>query len=181
MKNLIDYNIPLSGLKEGIHQYDFTVDEKFFEHFEYSEISKVTIAVHVELDRQATLMVLKFNLKGALTLACSRCLDDFEMPLDFTDKVIIKFGDEVSDSRYIGEEVQLVSFNDHEINIAQYIYEFTLLGIPVKRVHPDDEEGNSTCNQDMLDQLEGYSVHEDENEKEDTDPRWDKLRDLLEN
>jgi uncharacterized protein len=180
VKNLIDYQIPFSGLKEGIHHYDFKVDDTFFEHFEYSEIRKSDIKVDLELDRQSTLMVLDMHIHGSVGVECSRCLDDLLISLDITDKVVIKFGDEVADSRYIGEEVQVVSIRDHEINIAHYIYEFILLGLPVKMVHPQDEDGNSSCNSDMLDKLDGYSVHEDE-ESEETDPRWDKLKDLLNN
>ena len=32
------YSIPIAGLKEGSHVYDFDIDREFFDEFEKSEI-----------------------------------------------------------------------------------------------------------------------------------------------
>ena len=47
-------------------------------------------------------------------------------------------------------------------------------------MHPDDEFGNITCNPEMLEKLEEHMIEQDSNE-EISDPRWDKLKDLLKN
>ena len=45
MKVLKDFIIPFVGLNEGIHDFTFNVDDKFFESFDYSEIKKGKVEV----------------------------------------------------------------------------------------------------------------------------------------
>ena len=177
MDHLKNYIIPYKGLKVGTHVFDFNVDKTFFEHFEHSEIENGKFSVSVELEKGDTFLALTFLINGAVQLECDRCLENFDLKIETEDHVVMKFGDEVFDSRYIGEEVQIVSHQQSEINIAQYIYEFIHLHIPLKRVHPDDDSGNPTCNKDALDALNKYSASEEHH----ADPRWDKLKDLLKN
>ena len=113
-----------------------------------------------------------------MELVCDRSLETFEHPLDFTEKMIYKFGSEVKE---IDESVMMITRDTPSINVAQLIYEFILLALPLKKIHPDyrnelDEEDN---------ELEGGFVYLDEaftgdstEEKESTtpvDPRWEKL------
>ena len=37
MRNLAAYTIPFVGLKLGKHQFEYDIDNEFFEHFEYDE------------------------------------------------------------------------------------------------------------------------------------------------
>lgn len=163
------------GLKDGKHTFDFIVDEKFFDEFEYSEIKNGQFDVIVELEKNATFLALVFIASGSLEMKCDRCLEKFDLKINSHDKLIIKFGNEVYDSRYIGEEVQIVSHNQSEINVSQYIYEFIHLQLPYKRMHPNDENGNPTCNIEALNKPGEQKTQKDKT----IDPRWDKLKDLL--
>ena len=49
--------------------------------------------------------------------------------------------------------------------------------LPIQKVHPDDENGKSTCDPDMLKKIREHMVI-DENI---TDPRWDELKNLVKN
>ena len=69
----------------------------------------------------------------------------------------------------------ILNTDDHEIDLKDYIYELIFLNIPIRKVHPDDEDGNSTCNPEMLNKLEKYTT-KDESSK--IDSRWSKLNDL---
>jgi uncharacterized metal-binding protein YceD (DUF177 family) len=64
---------------------------------------------------------------------------------------------------------------EHEIDIKQHLYEFIHLALPIKRVHPDDASGNSTCDPVMLEKLHEMSI---EDEKIN-DSRWDDLKKLM--
>ena len=68
---------------------------------------------------------------------------------------------------------------EFEVNIQQYIYELIVLSIPLKRVHPGVEDG--TLESDVLDKLEELSINnnENKNDEDEIDPRWDKLKNLL--
>ena len=43
MNNLKEYLIPFVGLKEGKHQFDYQIDDSFFEHFEFDEYKVLQI------------------------------------------------------------------------------------------------------------------------------------------
>jgi uncharacterized protein len=177
VRQLDEFTIPFRGMKDGTHDFEFKIDKKFFEYFEYSEIDNADLRVHLEMEKQSTLMVLSFELTGTIDTICDRCLDELTLPLEYSDQVVIKYGDEIPDSVYIGEESPVISHDDTEINVAQFIYEFFVLSIPSKRVHPDKKKGLKGCNPEMLKQLAEYSTYQEENE--DSDPRWNELRKLL--
>jgi uncharacterized metal-binding protein YceD (DUF177 family) len=113
-----------------------------------------------------------FILKGSVIVTCDRCLDDLEVPVDFSSKLFVKFGDTTEEQT---DEIIVLSHAEHELDISQYIYEFAHLSLPFKRVHPD-KKGKSTCNKEMLKKLDEYIIR---NEQEETDPRWDDLKNLL--
>ena len=69
----------------------------------------------------------------------------------------------------------VVPDSENEIEIAQYIYELILLSFPINFIHPDDEDGFSTCNEEMMQKLESHS------EPEVIDPRWNELKKLIDN
>ena len=64
--------------------------------------------------------------------------------------------------------------------LYEVITEFICISLPIRQVHPEDENGNLTCNPEMLMKLDEYLVEEDEDEEE-IDPRWDDLNKLLGN
>jgi uncharacterized metal-binding protein YceD (DUF177 family) len=116
------------------------------------------------------MMVLLFNMKGSVMLTCDRCLDEFDIPVDSQTKLIVNFGKDNSED---SEEIITISESENEINVAQFIYESIHLALPMKRVHPDDEKGNSTCNSEVMKKLQ---EHTSETSEDNDDPRWDILK-----
>jgi len=57
------------------------------------------------------------------------------------------------------------------------IYEFVCLAIPIKKIHPDDENGNTTCDPEMIEKLDKYVVREGE----ENSTVWNDLKKLLDN
>ncbi|MDN5286239.1 MAG: hypothetical protein JWR38_2513 [Mucilaginibacter sp.] len=170
MKSLRKYSIPFTGLKLGKHQFEFVVDDAFFDEFEYSLVKKANLQCLVELDRQETMLILNFQIKGTVEATCDRCLAQYQQPLDITEQQIAKFSDEVIDE---DDEIITLSKNDHEINIAGLIYEYINVAMPFISVCSN--EGNtSSCDKEMLEKLNNLSGNDEQNEQ--TDPRWDVLR-----
>ena len=66
-------------------------------------------------------------------------------------------------------------------SIQQYIYESIVLAMPTRRIHPGIEDG--TLKSEILTKLEELrpkqSEENTESESDTTDPRWDKLKNLL--
>ena len=54
MDILNKFNIPFVGLKEGKHNYKFTIDKKFFEHFEFTEFIHSSLKCDLVLNKKST-------------------------------------------------------------------------------------------------------------------------------
>ncbi|WP_297089150.1 DUF177 domain-containing protein [uncultured Draconibacterium sp.] len=170
------YNIEFKGLKEGLHTYDFDIDNKFFEHFEESLVDNGEVRVAVEFEKRSAFLKLNFTLSGWLELVCDRCLDNYPQDISLTTELFVKFGQE--DEFEEGDNVIWVLPEEHAINLAQTIYEYAMLSIPLRHVHPN-ETGENSCNQEMINRLNNIVQHEaDENEEEEIDPRWAALKNL---
>ncbi len=166
------YTIPLNGLKEGRHTIDFEIDKEFFDRFEESEIKEGSLIARIEIDKRSTHTDLVIRITGSIKVCCDRCLGMFFYPLECENRLIVKFGKGIED---IDPDILYLASDENEMDLQQHIYEFILLALPIKRVHPDDNEGKSTCDPEMLKKLEELKV-EEENV---TDPRWDELKKLI--
>jgi uncharacterized protein len=175
---LSKYTIAFKGLKEGDHSFGFDLDDKFFGQFENSEVTKGTLKADVKLTKQSTLMILHMEIEGIVELQCDRCLDNYMQRIKSKTRMYVKFGHEIED---IGDDIIVVPYEEHQINIAQFLYELVILGIPIKHVHPDNKKGESTCNPEMLKKLSEYIVDQEPEEKHPVDERWNELKKLLNN
>ena len=171
MGYLKQFVIPFSGLKAGNYTFTFEIDDRFFEHFEYSEIKHGRIHVDVVLERQQRMMVFNFLIAGNVILPCDRCGEIFSQPVDGEEKLIVKFGPEHEEE---SEDILVITEAEHELDLSQYIYEYIHLLLPMRKVHGNDENGNSLCNPDVISRIA-------EQEEQPGDPRWEALRKLKDN
>ncbi len=176
MKQLKEYTIPFVGLKQGLHQFEYDVDNTFFEHFEYDEFNGSAVRVDLEFNKKITMLELQFKASGTVNVNCDLTNEPFDLPIENEFFLVVKFGDEYNDEN---EEILILPHGDYEVNVQQYIYELIVLALPSKRVHPGVEDG--TLESDILEKLDELSPKEEtiENTNEETDPRWDKLKNLL--
>lgn len=168
-KFLNRYAIPFVSLAEGKHQFDYDIDDKFFENYELSEIKHASLKADIELERRTNMLTLQFSIKGSIRTECDVCLDLIDVALDTISTLYIKFGDDYNEE---SDDVLIIPRQSNEINVAQYIYEFTHLALPVKRVHPLDENDEPTCNSEMLSKLNSLK-----SDNSDNSP-WDVLKNL---
>jgi len=174
MSILSFYNIAFKGLSQGKHVFDYEIDSKFFAEFDGGVIDDGQVSVRLTLEKQSSLMILWFEVKGVVVVPCDRCLEMYEQAIESKDRIFVKFGEKEFSE---GDDVIWVSNNDYQLNVAQLIYEFIGLAIPIKKVHPDDENGNSTCDPEMLKNLGKYIVRNEQ----DNNPVWNDLKKLLDN
>ena len=170
------YAVRISGLGEGDHDFSFELDRQFFVLFEHSEISDGNVHAEVILEKKTGVFALHFSLKGSVEVLCDRCLEKFMTGISTTQTMFVKMGESPGE---IEDDVLIIRRDDHEIEVGQYLYEFIMLALPYQKVHPDDSDGNSTCNPEMLKQLDAHSSKEPER-VEKIDPRWDALKGIIE-
>ena len=169
MDYLKQFVIPFGGLKPGTHQFNYEIDDLFFERFEYTEIRKGKIIVSVSLDREETMLVFHFSIDGEAEVDCDRCSVPFFIPLKGSNTLIIKFG---ADFHEESEEVQIIPEGETQIDISQFIYEYIHLLVPFRKVHPEDENGVSACDPEVIKRIEEWE------EPTEPDPRWEVLKKL---
>lgn len=177
MNYLSNYTIQFSGLSEGIHFFDFSADKLFFACFEESEIKEGNIRIQVELEKRSTYLRLNFNLEGEVELTCDRCLEKYLQPIQGNYPMIVKFTDEFAED---SDEVIYLPQGESQVNVAKLIYEFIVVSVPIRHVHPDDENGNSLCDPEMLRKIREYEIRDAEKNKV-SDPRWDDLKKIIGN
>jgi uncharacterized protein len=168
VKALKDYIINFGRLKPDKHEFEFTIDEGFYKHFEYSLVKKGKVDLKLTVEKQKeTLLILNFDFKGYIELECDRCLDDFKYPVDSEKKLYLKLDGDVKED---DDELILLEPDAYELDISPYIYEFINLELPL---HKTCDEVGRACNPEMLQ----YLGHVNETkEEEDIDPRWADLK-----
>lgn len=182
--------------------HEFDGDDNFFVALEQDLIEKGHFKATVTLDKSEVMIQLLYHIVGSVELTCDRSLDTFDFPIDITQRLILKFSDHTEE---ITDELILIDRNTQYINVAQDIYEFIGLQIPMKKLHPrfvieeqsfneveDDEDFEE--DEEFIWEDEGeivYSTATDEGEEEDEekveekepeiDPRWAILKKLNNN
>lgn len=178
MKKLNEFLIPFVGLKLGKHQFEYQIDKSFFERFEYDEFEQSNIKVNVVLEKKSTMLELNFKHKGTVHVPCDLTSEMFDLPVKGTFRLVVQFGDAYNDDN---DELLILPHGEHQIDISQFIYEMIALSVPFKRIHPGVKDG--TLDSEALKKLNELAVKEEKpaaaEKKEDTDPRWDKLKQLL--
>ena len=169
MRSLKEFKIPYTGLSLGKHDFQFEVNDKFFAFFDYEDLKDSKVDLTVELDKQSSMIQLFFSFKGVATVACDRCGDDMQINLKGEERLIVKYGE----TSYIDQtdDILVISPAEHEIDIAQFVYEYIHVALPVSHSHKDSKD----CNQEVIKKLNELSQH---NETEETDPRWAALKNI---
>ncbi|MCR9014784.1 YceD family protein [Aquiflexum gelatinilyticum] len=186
MKFLRNYDIDIIKLKDGKHSFTFEVNDEFFKYNEAEDwVNGANITVSINVNKTVSVMEVDFVINGTVGLTCDRSLEEFDHPLELTEKVIYKYGPMVQE---ISEDVFMITKDTPSINVAQLIYEFILLAIPAKKIHPDymdetdeddfDEEGSLIYLSDEDDEIESGNSDEEIQEEKPADPRWEILNKL---
>ena len=176
MKPFKAFDIQFVGLKLGTHQYEYTIEQTFFELFEYDEYNSVSVKVRLELEKKTTLLELKLLAKGVVNVNCDLTNEPYDQSITSEFGMVVKFGPEYNEDN---EEILIIPHGAYEINVAQYIYELIVLAVPQKRIHPGVKDGS--LDSDILKMLENFSPKsvKKTNSNKDIDPRWDSLKKLL--
>lgn len=169
--------ILLTGLKEGGHVYNFSIGSDFFALFEGPEISGGEIMVEVNLVKGSSHIELLISLSGKVQLLCDRCLEPFLYDLKADNRIYARFGDHYEE---VDDEIIIIPHTEGVFSLDQLVYEFAHLALPISRHHPDNKDGKSSCDPEMLARIGGGA---DTHRNIEPDPRWqglDKIKnDLL--
>lgn len=155
MKNRREYDIAFVGLKPGLHEFVYDINDRFFEEFGQQDFRSTAASVKLTLEKHSSFLMLKFEVGGKLNTNCDRCGN--EIPLSLWDdfSIMVKLTD---DADKMNEEegdpdVYYISRTESHINVKDWIYEFINLSLPMTKVC--DKPGETQwCNKDVLARLD---------------------------
>ena len=176
MKKLNEFLIPFAGLKLGKHHFDYQIDNTFFENFEYDEFEGADVKIQLILEKKPSMLELNFKYAGSVNVPCDVTNELFDLPVKGKFRLVVQFGEEFNNDN---DELLILPHGEHQIDVSQYIYELIVLAVPLKRVHPGVKDGS--LESDALKKLGELGVKEEKLKKQEEtgDPRWDKLKQLL--
>lgn len=169
------YSINIVGLSNKEHQFQYEFGDEFFRKYGTDLVSEGTFLVDLVLNKHETFLEAEFKIKGAARLICDRSLEPFEYPIENTNKIVFKYGEEFQE---ITEEIVVIPRDTATLELGQYMYEFIALEIPLKKLHPRfrDEANEDDASEGKIVYSSGPS--EEKKDDEDIDPRWNILKKL---
>ena len=173
------YIIPLDVLEEKEYTFAFKADDAFFQSYKGGEIKGGEVDVKVTLLKKKTSMLMNFDLSGTVKLTCDRCLELYNQPIEISDEILVNYGDETNFDT--NSDAVTLSRDANSIDVSSFIYEYSHFALPIAHYHPEDADGNPTCDPKMIDLIDKYKVEETEKTEDAIDPRWESLRELKNN
>lgn len=176
------YKVDIKTLKQGENYFTFRATDTLFEEFEGSEISGGDVSIDLKLLKHTNLLELFFHMEGKVEVLCDRCLERFSMNISFDDELVIKisFEDEAHDQEQ-DDNFWCLSENMQSLDLTHYLYESICLSLPIQRYHGISGSSAEDCDKEMMEKFNSMSADSEQSSAGDPDPRWDKLKDLLQN
>jgi uncharacterized metal-binding protein YceD (DUF177 family) len=191
MSKFEQYNIVLKDLIDEVRVLEFDLDDAYFKKIDSPEVQNGSVKAKVSIQKKISTYELQFQLEGTVIIPCDRCLDDMTQHVHYKEKLLVKFGQTFSEE----DEIVIVPESEGAINIAWFLYEFIVLNIPIKHVHPAGE-----CNKTMVTKLKKHITRKKDDDNDDSspiefddddvdfspdeiqaDPRWEGLPNITEN
>lgn len=167
MERLDSYKVNLKDMDTDTVSYQWHADDDFFSAVQGPEIQRGSIDVALRVKRTSGAFELNFELEGTVEVPCDRCLEPMDQPIKASHTLRVKLGDSYEDD---GDMIT-VPEEDGILSVAWHIYEMAALDIPLRHVHPDG------CCAEEFEQDDDQQPSEDG--CEETDPRWDALKKLI--
>lgn len=165
------YSIQFAGLSDGEHRYEFEIGDQFFATIPNAIVPAGSVHLEINLVKRPTMLTLNCSFNGNVATICDRCAVSYPYPVEGHQRLIIKLGDEPT----VDEDLVVLPRGEHEFNIAQHVYEYIALSLPL-RIVPCEEFGDAhLCDKVTLARLDEFTI---DIEPTEIDPRWAKLDEL---
>jgi uncharacterized protein len=163
------YKLFIANLKDGLERQEGSVTPQELGLTE-EEFTK-PIQVHLDIEKVGHNIFVHARLQTELSLLCDRCAEPFSQTLSEAYRLLY-----TSDPDMVNEEDEStfrISESTEEVDLTDPFRETLLLAMPAK--HVCREECKGLCAQCGTNLNEATCTCE----KQQIDPRWDKLKQLL--
>jgi len=174
MSHSREFELAFVGLKPGIHEFNYEITDKFFEAFQEQDFRNCKANVKLELDKKSGFMLLKFELGGQLEVTCDRC--NSNLPIDLWDEfnLIVKVTDdpEMMNGQEDDPDIYYIGKGESHISVANWIYEFINLSIPMYKTCSYENMDGPYCNKEAQEMLKRLQAGKEKIEN----PIWEELK-----
>lgn len=155
MGNRREYDIAFVGLKPGEHEFNYEIGDRFFAGYNQQDFTGVKATVKLMLDKKSGFMLLKFDIGGSLEVSCDRCGNNLPLQLWDEFKLVVKLVDNPDEMNEQEDDpdVYYIGRTESHLHVADWIYEFINLSLPMTRMCSEAEMGGPHCNKAVLEQL----------------------------
>lgn len=164
------FKLFIAGLKEGISHQERTVRPAELNLAEDGEFQH-DVTVRLEIDKVARNIFVVADLDTNLALVCDRCAEPFEEPL--AEKYRMLFTTDTDMANDEDESTFLIHDTVDEVDLTEPLRETMMLALPFKRL----------CRSECLGLCDrcgaNLNVTKCQCKTNPIDPRWDKLKSLL--
>lgn len=156
------FDIALSDLKLGKHTFNYTIEDDFFEHLDFSDIKQGKAIIHLVLEKQAELLFwAEIKITSVVMLPCDYCAEPLALPNEHTENLRIELSEDTTEAEEHPVDLWHLPADTNTVNLGQWIYEIICSNVPFQRIHT-------------------FNCRKEQSEEQVfSDKRWDKLKELL--
>lgn len=179
VRKLNEFDIQVATLRNKVHEFNFVLDNDFFALFDQNLINGGLLNAQVVLDKTDLLLQFEFKITGTVRVTCDRSLDEFDYPIQIDELLLVRYGAVETE---LDDNVLQIVPGTQSINLAQHLFDYIGLAVPMKKLHPRfyeiDEDPEA---EHILIYSSGGAGNDDADGSDDDtagDPRWDALKKL---
>jgi uncharacterized metal-binding protein YceD (DUF177 family) len=179
MSNRREFEIAFVGLKPGVHEFNYEIDDRFFEDYQEQDFRQAQATVRLLLEKSNSFMILRFEIGGKAEVTCDRCNNELPIELfeEFTVTVKMTDDPELMNDQEEDPDVYYISRGESHLDVKDWIYEFINLSIPMQKTCEYENMDGPYCNPAAREMLN--NMRPDDAPKEN--PLWkglEKFKDL---
>ncbi|MFY8090366.1 MAG: YceD family protein [Chitinophagaceae bacterium] len=170
MGNNRTYNIPFVGLKQGVHLFEYHIEDSFFTEYGEQDFTNCKANVKLNLEKNVGFLQLKFDVGGTVDVGCDRCGNPLNKVLWDEFTIIVKLVDNPEEMNLQEEDPDIfyLGRTESHLQIESWLYEFVTLSIPNQRTCNEEEYKGPLCNLEVLYKLQQM----EEAVKKEANPIW---------
>ena len=155
MNHRREFEIAFVGLKPGIHVFEYRIEDKFFTPYGEQDFKNCLSDIKLSLDKKSSFMQLKFDLTGTVDVICDKCGNSLNKQLWDEYNLLVKIVDdpELMNEQEEDPDVYYISRSESHLFVADWIYEFINLCLPMQKMCAPEEMGGPQCNNEVLETL----------------------------
>ncbi len=181
MSSRREFEIAFVGLKPGVHEFNYRIDNRFFEGYDDQDFRDPQAQVRLLLEKSNGFMLLRFEVGGKVEVTCDRCNNNLPIQLFDEFAITVRMSDEpdAANEQEEDPDVYYISRGESHLDVKNWIYEFVNLSIPMQKTCEYENMDGPHCNPAARELLNNLRPDEGAG----TNPIWkglEKFKDLEE-